>query len=339
MHEFKHIVQQALLNQKHGLRSVLATVVYLEGSSYRKPGVRMLISETGQMIGAVSGGCVENEIIRRAQVVFADGKARVIAYDGRYRLGCEGILNILIEPFQVSEGFIQAFQKVLETRQKFKIDTVFEANDNVTGEFGSKVVFDDEAVYTFSETFKPKLSVSFQVLCSEILPSIKLIIIGAEHDAVKLCSLASMLGWEVDVLTSVTDPKQFTDFPGAKSVSVTTAENSDFKTDQGTAVVLMTHNYAQDLKYLRKLADLHLKYLAILGPSKRTDRLKNDLLDYLPELEDSFLEEIYSPAGLDIGSITPEEIALSILAEILSVFRGKKILTSTQTESNIFSSK
>ncbi|NNC69380.1 MAG: XdhC family protein, partial [Flavobacteriaceae bacterium] len=119
-HEFKEIVDQAIINQQKNLKSVLATVVHLEGSSYRKPGVRMLIDEYGTMTGAVSGGCVEKEVVRRAKSVFADGKAKVIAYDGRYRLGCEGTLYILIEPFIISENFSQAFIQNLELRMPFK---------------------------------------------------------------------------------------------------------------------------------------------------------------------------------------------------------------------------
>ena len=91
-HEFKYIVNQAYKNQQNGFKNVLATVVYLEGSSYRKPGVRMLIAENGEITGAVSGGCVEKEVVRRAQSIFASGVPKVITYDGRYRLGCEGIL-------------------------------------------------------------------------------------------------------------------------------------------------------------------------------------------------------------------------------------------------------
>ena len=101
-HELIHILQNALINQKLGLKSVLASVVHLKGSSYRKPGVKMLICENGNRIGAVSGGCVENEIQRRAKSVLKTGTPKIIVYDGRYRMGCEGILHILIEPFQVS---------------------------------------------------------------------------------------------------------------------------------------------------------------------------------------------------------------------------------------------
>ena len=135
-HEFKHIVDQTLVNQSKGLKSVLATVVYLEGSSYRKPGVRMLISEDMKMTGAVSGGCVEAEVRRRAKPVFQDGKTRMMTYDGRYRLGCEGILYILIEPFRVSESLAEVFKSILQNRSAFTIKSYYELNDN--GDFTHK---------------------------------------------------------------------------------------------------------------------------------------------------------------------------------------------------------
>ena len=88
IHELKEIINQAFTNQQKGLKNVLATVVHLEGSSYRKPGVRMLISENEKMTGAVSGGCVEKEILHRSKSVFKNAEAKIITYDGRYKLGC-----------------------------------------------------------------------------------------------------------------------------------------------------------------------------------------------------------------------------------------------------------
>ena len=93
-HELKAIFEQIEKVQQAGVKGVLASVVALKGSSYRRPGVRMLLLENGIMVGAVSGGCVEKEIIRQADSVFQSGVPKVMVYDGRYRLGCEGILAI-----------------------------------------------------------------------------------------------------------------------------------------------------------------------------------------------------------------------------------------------------
>jgi len=322
IYELKDIIHKAKTDQQSGLKSVLASVVFLEGSSYRKPGVRMLISENGEMTGAVSGGCVEAEVKRRAQSVFETGKAKMMTYDGRYRLGCEGILYILIEPFVVSEEFIEAFQHSVEARESLIIDSNYLKEDNAVGAFGSSVKFKDGSRFSFSDQLDFNESTDLQGFTQTLKPNTRLLIIGAEHDAVKLCHMASSLGWEVDVITSIKDPKELSDFPGARSVSAQSPEMVDIQLDQETVIVLMTHNYALDLKYLVKFASFKLKYLGILGSSKRRNQLQNDLLEYKADLEEDFLEAIYSPAGLSIGAITPEEIALSILSEILSVTRN-----------------
>ena len=320
-HEFKDIVYQAKINQQNGLKSVLATVVDLEGSSYRKPGVRMLISENGSMVGAVSGGCVENEIKRRAQSVFKTNTPKVMTYDGRYRLGCEGILYILIEPFYISDDCLKAFQNSLNNRQAFTINSYYQKADEAFGDFGSCMLMNDSTSFRFSEDFNPKKQTDLQLFSQTLQPSLKLLIIGGEHDAVKLCTMANLLGWDVDVITSIKDPKLVSDFPGAKTVTAQTPETADLKVDDETVVVLMNHNYVSDLKYLLKLEPLKPIYIGIIGSAKRREQLQNDLFHYKEDLSEAFMSKIYSPAGLHIGAITPEEIALSILAEILSVVR------------------
>ncbi len=321
IHELKNIIASAILKQEQGLKNVLATVVYLEGSSYRKPGVRMLISEDMEITGAVSGGCVEAEVRRRAQSVFENGTPKMMTYDGRYRLGCEGTLYILIEPFHVSNEFQEAFNNASAMRQSIAIRSYFKLEDNNTGNFGSIVQFEDKSEYKFGNHIDEE---HLETFSQTLKPNLKLMIIGAEHDAVKLCQMASLLGWEVNVVTSVKDPKQLSDFPGANSVIDSSPELIELNIDAETVVVLMTHNYALDLKYLLKLVDSQPPYLGILGSVKRRQQLQNDLLNYKEDLNETFLEAMYSPAGLNIGAITPEEIALSILSEILAVLRGSK---------------
>ena len=99
-HELKLLFETLGAWQKTGKKAVFVSVVALDGTSYRRPGVRMIISEDGETVGAVSGGCVENEIIRQADSVFRNDKAKIMNYDGRLRIGCEGIITILIEPVQ-----------------------------------------------------------------------------------------------------------------------------------------------------------------------------------------------------------------------------------------------
>ena len=325
IHELKEIIGQAVINQQKGLKNVLASVVHLDGSSYRKPGVRMLIGEDLSTIGAVSGGCVEKEIIHRASSVFADGKPKIITYDGRYRLGCEGILYILIEPFFIENTFLKRFSEVIQQRETLKIDSFFQKDDEIFGNFGSQITFSNHETVAFSQDFSVDETTEINLFSQVLVPAFKLLIIGGEHDAVKLCKIASNLGWEIDVITSAKDPKQLADFPGANLVIGESPETIQFTDlNENTAIVIMNHSYVQDLKYLVKLANFQPTYIGILGAPKKGERLFNELFEFVPEVSVAFLNCIYTPAGLHIGAQTPEEIAISIIAEILAIFREKE---------------
>jgi xanthine/CO dehydrogenase XdhC/CoxF family maturation factor len=320
-HELKNSIHSYLNAKKAGLKCVLATVVALDGSSYRKPGVFMLIVENGQMTGAVSGGCVEKEVLRQAASVFATGIPKVMTYDGRYRLGCEGILYILIEPFSPDEEFIEAFDKAIASRIPISISSYFrkEVSDNVG--FGSEIQF-YERRYTFKN--EVKLDNESMVFSQTLEPCYRLILVGAEHDAVQLCSFASGMGWEVDVIAHPTEEKQLKDFPGARTLRGIVAEDMDVsQIDEQTAIVLMTHSYVKDLQFLMALEKSRPAYLGLLGPNKRREKLLNEFLEHCPDVEDSFFDHIYGPAGLNVGAETPQEIAIAILAEILAIDRVK----------------
>lgn len=336
-HEFKEIIQQAIQNQKIGIQNVLATVVDLDGSSYRKPGVRMLLSSDGNMVGAVSGGCVEKEVQYRAQSVFKTNTPKIMTYDGRYRLGCEGILYILLEPFTITDACLTAFKQQLTTRTPFSITSYYQKEDDVTGNFGS-VMHINNTSFIFSDNFQPKIDSALPTFKQILQPLFRLLIIGGEHDAVKLCAQAKHLGWEVDVITSVKDPKSLIDFPGANSVIAQTPELISLTdVNEHTAIVIMNHNFAYDLRYLNRLQESNPRYIGILGAAKRRERLFNELFDLNPEITDAFLDKIHTPAGLNIGAETPEEIALSILAEILSVIRNKEVFSLKKVTGRIHS--
>ncbi len=323
-HEFLEILNRAKQYKVEGISCVLATVVALDGSSYRKPGVRMLIGEDGSRTGAVSGGCVEKEVVRRAESVFKTGKPKVMTYDGRYRLGCEGVLYVLLELFEVSTDLVSTFESMLRERKTFEICSFYQKQDEATGNLGSFLRTGEKSPITFNASFNLDTTGETSLFSQQLNPRFKLQIIGGEHDAVKLCQMAALLGWQVEVITSINDPKKLEDFPGAERV---TGGNADtFETgslDAETAVVLMTHNYAQDLQYLVRLKEERFAYLGILGSTRRRENLKNELFDYVPDLDLDFLDQIHSPAGLDIGSVTPAEIALSVLSEILAVTRNR----------------
>jgi len=322
-HEFKNIINSFLEARKIGLKSVLVTVVDLDGSSYRKPGVRMLVLGNDAMIGAVSGGCVEKEILRQAKSVFENGKAKIFTYDGRFRLGCEGVIYILLEPFNPEVAFISVFQNCLKSRNQFTIHSKYKKEEGDFDAIGSYVDFGN-IVYSISEYIdKEALLKSSNLLFSQNMePCFKLMIFGTEHDAVQLCQFASLTGWEVTIVGKPTEHKSIDNFSGATNYVLEEPGNLDLTViDNQTAIMIMTHSFSADLKCLLVLKDLNPIYIGLLGPVHKRENLLSQLMDYYPDINESFLEVIHGPAGLNIGSETPQEIAVSIISEILSVFR------------------
>lgn len=343
MYEFENIITAYQKNKQQGKPSVLATVVALEGASYRKPGVRMLIDVDGKMVGAVSGGCVEKEIYRQSQSVFEVGIPKVMTYDGRFRLGCEGILYILIEPMELSQNFITAFRNSLDRRESVHLQSYFTKKDQeLDRRFGTLVRFSNNTSYAIGDqlnTATPQNMDGLEIFKQNLPAALRLIIIGAEHDAVQLCSFAALSGWEVCVIATDSDPKELVNFPGAKSVINTRAELFDMNLiDDRTAVMLMTHSYSKDLKYLLRLEQATtISYIGLLGPAKRRERLLNEIMEQRPQVSEAFFDTIHGPAGINIGAETPQEIAISILSEMLSVFRQQPIMPLKNKKGRIHS--
>jgi len=324
-HEIKDIIEAYLKAKEKGLKTVLASVVDLKGSSYRKPGVRMLILEDGSMIGAVSGGCVEKDILRQSETVFKNGVPKMMTYDGRYRLGCEGVLYILIEFFQPNAEFIYAFNSTIKNREAFKIHSQYKTVDGEDRDIGTYFEFKNENFpISNREDNINEASDSLLLFSQTMPPCFKLMIFGTEHDAVELCQLARFNGWEVTVISGPLESKTINNFPGACAFYSVSPDTLELKSiDDETAIVLMSHNFANDLKYLIELKDTRPVYLGMLGPTKRREKILSQFLEYCPDVDEAFLDLICGPAGLNIGAETPQEIAISILSEILSVTRKK----------------
>lgn len=322
-HELKLLFQTLQQWQKQGKKSVFVSVVALEGSSYRKPGVRMIISEQGESVGAVSGGCVENEIERQARSVFKTGRAKVITYDGRFRIGCEGIIHILIEPVFLSDELLSGFEARLSMRKPFRLETWYYRDVGEYNGMGSVIVLNHKR-YPVHPSFRESKDEKLELFVQQLEPLFRLFIFGAEHDAVALCSSATLLGWEVTVVASPEEEKTCDYFPGANSfIAPDFADFDNSGIDEHTAVVLMTHSFNKDVQYLMALRKTRPAYIGLLGSVSRRERVLSMLMEYSPDISVEFLEQIHGPAGLNIGAVGASEIAVSILAEILSTVRRK----------------
>ena len=321
-HEFKQIV--AIAYSKRHQKHVLATVVALDGSSYRKPGVQMLLSEDGSMTGALSGGCVEKEVLFQAKTVFETDLPKIFSYDGSFRLGCKGILYILLEPFSLTESTYELIQEEFSTRNPILMHSYYEKEFIQNPNFGSLLKLTNSSILTFRTDFVPDQNLSH--FSQTLVPIPQLILFGVEHDAVALCKAASLLGWEVLLVASPANPKVLSHFSGAKQLSYLNPEMPfDFTIDSHTAVVLMSHNYSRDLRFLLRLENSKAFYVGILGSAQRREQLLHDVMEHHPEVFLDFMESIYSPAGINIGAVSPQEIAISILSEIIAIRHNKDV--------------
>ena len=323
-HELKLIFDTLKIWQQAVKKVVFVTVVDLDGSSYRRPGVQMLISEEDELVGLVSGGCVEGEIVRQSKSVFRTGRPKIMTYDGRLRIGCEGILYIMIEPVFISEELFHRFETTLANRGKIPMKVYYYKKVDEYPNIGTLVTLDGKT-YPLNPSFSGEL-VSDQLCFAQTLdPVFRLFIIGAEHDAVLLCQSAKLLGWEVTIVASTEEEKSCEYFPGADAMITPMYEQIDTSLfDNQTAVVLMTHSYNKDVQYLMALRNCFPAYLGLVGSVKRRERVIEMLMEHCPDTTLEFLDQIHGPAGLNIGAETPSEIAVSILAEILSVIRKQQ---------------
>jgi len=345
-------------------QTALATVVKVDGSSYRRPGARMLVTEDGQMTGAISGGCLEGDALRKAQLAILQEKNKLVVYDTTdeddlkfgVQLGCNGIVYILFEPVKPGEtnNPINLLKKVTEQRRDAMLLTVFV--ENVTGEQAgtccaiseTESFCDSDEQRSLIDEGKPLLKQkkslikgdkNGSVLYQFIPPTTQLIIVGAGNDAQPLAEIAFLLGWNIVIVDGRPVYATKNRFPKVDRISLTKPAEilSAVEIDGQTAVVLMTHNYNYDLAALEQLIKTDCKYIGILGPKKKLHRMVNDLVDKGITISDEKMNSIYGPVGLDIGAETAEEIALSVVSEIKAVFsqREGSSLKDRRTEIHI----
>jgi xanthine dehydrogenase accessory factor len=271
----------------------LATLVRANGSSYRRPGARLLICQDGGMIGSLSGGCIEDEIAERAKAVLQSGQPVVMSFDTRRRFGCHGKIDILIE--RVKSSFFAGLARYVDERRSCVVITTSEGSSVMSPpDDGSKLPNEQGAAVSLKEWEANSFPCS--PLIQEVHPRIRLLIFGEGPDSRPLCEFCHLLGWE---------PLEIRD---------ATALPSD--PDRWTAAIVKSHNYGRDFATLAKLLPLNLRYVGLIGPKKRRDQLLNDLLEIGVAMNAGF----FAPAGLDLNAETPEEIALAVVSEISLVF-------------------
>ena len=329
-------------------KAALATVVWVEGSSYRRPGARMLITDDGRWEGAISGGCLEGDALRKARQVMRDGAPIVVTYDTMdddansfgVGLGCNGIIDVLIEPIDPADAQnpVEVLREFVQKRDVRVLATILKADASTNLTPGTRFVLTEEVnnvpnwLYdTMQDVFgtgKPiteaflTVSGTVDVFIERIDPGIELIIFGAGYDVVPVAKLARELGWQVTVTDDCVahlSPKRF---PVATCVLFADrAAVIDQLTITGrTAAVLMSHNFNYDRAVLQALLGTDVPYIGMLGPRKRFDKMQVEFGKAGHYFTDAHFDRVHSPIGLDLGAETPDEIALSIIAEVKTFF-------------------
>ena len=359
MKEIRDIIKAFDEAQKLGKQTALATVVHVEGSSYRRPGARMLIEDDGQLTGAISGGCLEGDALRKALLVMNEKRSRLVTYDTMddddakfgVGLGCNGIIQVLIEPIDETNpnNPIKFLKAINEKRQQSVLVTLFSLQDKKDPQYGTcLLVKEDKTVVDITPVLKDVLMhdaeevminqvSSFKNYISNdhdltafievIKPPISVIIIGAGNDVIPLVDMADILGWETTVIDGRANYAKKERFASACQVLVSKPEQvlDQIEIDERTVFLLMTHNYNYDKAMLKQLLQKNVTYIGMLGPKKKRERILDEFKEEGLVFTEQQLLVLHSPVGLDIGAETSEEIALSILAEIKAFFANKDV--------------
>ena len=355
MKEIKQITEAYKNIDFSKTQAALATVVRVEGSSYRRTGARMLVLESGEWIGGISGGCLEGDALKKARLAMSQNKATLITYDTTdddpYQigvgLGCNGIIDVLITPLdpQNPNNAVRQLQSCIDQRTPNIVVTVTgisKAHASIA--LGNVFRFDNEAHFskifplpnlneslipTIIEALETTKSISKEYILEDgtkltlflevIPPAIQLYVFGSNYDVYPMIRVAKELGWRV---ISVCNPAKMhaslSDIADAVVPKDYQPEIDDF-----TAAISMCHDYETDYRNLQMLLKTDIKYIGLLGPKKRTIKMYDRMAEEGTLLTTAQEERIYSPVGLDIGAATPEEIALSVCAEIRAFFSGR----------------
>jgi xanthine dehydrogenase accessory factor len=307
---------------------VLATLVAVKGSSYRRPGARLLVTAEGLAIGSISGGCLEEDVIARARIVADSGQTELVTYDTTSEndliwgvgLGCHGVVEVLLEKISPRAAWITTLASNLRGERATELATVWRNSADPAGQSSPPL-----RLGSYLAAALPSLPGSAAVFFQRVRPPSSLVIFGAGNDVLPLVRFAKELGWHV----TVADPRPAfataARFPGADAIVVAPATELVTRAGPGpdALAVVMTHHYIHDLPLIRALLPRPLTYLGLLGPRQRAEKILADLARDGVELTPETRGRLHAPVGLNLGAETPAEVALAILAEMQAALAGR----------------
>lgn len=356
MKEFKKIVETYKNIDFKKNKAAIATVVRVEGSSYRRAGARMIMTDDGRWTGAISGGCLEGDALRKARKAILDNSPSLVTYDTMedksamelgIGLGCNGIIDVFIEPITHEDNNqLDLIRSFLDHKKADVMATIYKV-DNMNGfSAGDRWLLselkegnNEVVIQSLREDMKVVLeshkSIDVEYRCEEnqtlnvfiefLHPGLDLIIFGAGYDAIPLARIASEVGFNVTVTDDCVAHIAPVKFPTVDSLIHASREQvvCRLSINPFTAAVLLSHNYKYDLQVLKSLITTDIRYIGIMGPSKRFEKMKVEIESNGTVFSVNTMKKIFSPVGLDLGAETPEEIAISIVSEIQAFFNNR----------------
>jgi xanthine dehydrogenase accessory factor len=337
-----------------GERMALATIVAARGSTYRREGARFLVRERGRPVGNISGGCLEGDVRVAAVEVMEEGVPRLMHFDltaddevvWGWGLGCNGVIDVFVEPAEGAARTAGILRRAIDEQRPIASVTVIQARPDSATPPGARVVvhpdgavegslgdaaLDGRAVEEGMSGLRDgrsgvvAIETGVRAFVEVMVPPIRLVVCGAGHDAIPLVTFAAELGWRVEVVDDRDAFLKPSRFPGA--ARFVKSEPGDAAaavgTDDRTNVVVMSHNFLRDKEYLRSFLGSGVRYLGMLGPKARLDRVLAELDREGVQPSPSDLDVVHGPAGLDLGGDGPREVAWAIVGEVLAVAKGR----------------
>lgn len=345
-------------------RGILATVVDVEGSAYRRPGAKMLIPRDGKGVGSITAGCLEDEVLRLAEEVLKEGHPRIETFDlmgdddmWGLGVGCNGIIDLLLEP--VDEAYAPLLDAYEQNRATAAL-TVLESGapdvstweraycyadgstagaqlpdwlQNALREPATKLATEGKA--DIVEIDRPEGSA--RVFVDGVSPPPTLVILGSGHDVDPVVEFGAKNDFHTVVVSFRGADASADRFPRADEVlSTSPADICDaVDIDETTYTIVMTHNFIDDRLAVGELLDSPTPYVGLMGPRERFEEMLEEYETEGRTFSESELDRVYTPVGLNLGGGSPYQIAHSIVAEVLAVHNDREPCHLTEREGPI----
>lgn len=326
-----------------GAVGVLASVVSVSGSTYRRIGARLLVLPDDQHIGLIGGGCLEGDLLARAGEVREQGSPRLVRYDATadadivwgMGLGCAGVVDVLMEVVAPGRpgplAWLAAWRRergtgvIATALDPDRLGTRWALHPDGRIEGAASDALRAALLEARNSGRSRRLATQEGEVSLEVArPPRRLVVFGAGPDAAPLARLAVELGWHVELVDHRPAHARAERFPGARVHLLATADAvAKLGIDRDAYVVVMTHHYLIDRALLCELLPSEAPYIGLLGPRQRAEDLLADIEGLGIELSAEQRDRLHGPAGLDIGGDGPEAIALSVLSEVMAVAEGR----------------